>query len=220
MKKDHLRTYGERAHKKCFGNIFPDDSYVTWTVIIESFTKNALHRGLLKHYLWSNVPYTREAWTSPVYHPKQCERPDCPVFSPAHHHCSILCEERHQEQNRMSRVLEVRRLQESAAKKACQKQAYHTTWGTTDIGGFSELNVIVMNQQVADVIKALTKDTVPLREILELLDIPCRSGSNATRHKHKSSCLYKVLSKLLTLFCSQVNKDLTKKKRRPKTGSG
>ena len=24
MKKDHLRTYGERAHKKCFGNIFPD----------------------------------------------------------------------------------------------------------------------------------------------------------------------------------------------------
>ena len=77
-----------------------------------------------------------------------------------------------------------------------------------------------MNQQVADVIKALTKDAVPLKEILELLDIPYKSGSKATGHKHKPSCLHKALSKLLKLFCSQVTKDLTTKKRRPKTGSG
>jgi hypothetical protein len=120
----------------------------------------------------------------------------------------------------MSIAREEKRLQESEAKKTFQKQAYCTTWGTTDISGFSELNVIVMDKQVADVIKALTKDTVPLREILELLDIPCKPGSNTARHKHKSSCLYKVLPKLLKLFCRQVSKDLTKKKRMPKTGAG
>ena len=220
MKMEHLNTYGSKTHERCFGNIFSDDSYVTWTVIMESFTKKELHRDWLKYFLGPDVPYNREAWSSPVNHPKQCERPGCPMFSPFQHHCSIDCEERHQEQIRKSRALDERKLQESIAQDAFQKQACQTTWGTTETGGFSEQNFIVMNQQVAEVTKALTKDAVSLNEILGLVGIPCKSGTKGSKHKHKSSCLHKALSRLLKLFCKQVASDLTEKKKMPKTGLG
>ena len=75
-----------------------------------------------------------------------------------------------------------------------------------------------MDPTVAKVARALTNNTVPLGERLDLLNIPCKTESKAASHEHKSSCLYKALPRLLKLFFHQVNKDLSPKKKMPRTG--